>query len=343
MRVLLGAFAALALLIGGSFGAYRYAVHLVQDPAAADSRPVSVEITPGESAAEVAKDLAAQGVVRSALAFQLYLRYTGGAAELRPGRHLVRRNMTMQQVAQELTRSEARPVVTITLPEGLTAREMDARVAAAGLGAPGDYIAASRDPSISRPFLASRPPAAGLEGFLFPDTYEVQVGVGPRALIEKQLDRFGQVLTSDLQARLSQPDATRPAITVFQLVILASIVEREADRDLDRPRVCSVYFNRLKQNMPLQADATVEYALGVWKPSLTLEDLKIDSPYNTYRHRGLPPGPISNPGEAALKACVNPERTDYLYYFTDHQGITRFATTLDQFEQLKAKYGVSGN
>jgi UPF0755 protein len=120
------------------------------------------------------------------------------------------------------------------------------------------------------------------------------------------------------------------------------MVEREVNRDPDRAKVCSVLYNRLRLDMPLELDATVLYALGVWKKQITLEDLKVNSPYNTYLHKGLPPGPISSPGSAAIKACIRPETTDYVFYFTDKQGVTHFDRTLDEFERDKLRFGVSG-
>jgi UPF0755 protein len=163
-----------------------------------------------------------------------------------------------------------------------------------------------------------------------------------RDLVKRQLDQFGVVFDAQLRARAAQATPERPAQSVRDIVILASMVEREVNRDPDRALVCSVYYNRLAINQPLQVDATVLYALGEWKAALSLDDLKVNSPYNTYRRPGLPPGPIANPGAAAIKACLSPPKSDFFYYFTDPKGVTHFERTLDDFIASTRKYGVAG-
>src|SRR5438105_7709048 len=183
------------------------------------------------------------------------------------------------------------------------------------------------------------------EGYLFPDTYLVDPVVGAKGLVQAQLEQFGTVFSSDWRSQITQPTSGRPAEDIRTIVILASMVDREANNKTatDRGNVCSVYYNRLKINMTLGVDATLLYALGRLTPEPTFAELQLDSPYNTRIHAGLPPGPISNPGKAALAACINPPKTNFLFYFTDRQGTTHFETNEQDFERDKQQYGVSGS
>jgi UPF0755 protein len=209
------------------------------------------------------------------------------------------------------------------------------------------YLTAAADPSWSPKydFLASRPAGAKppLEGYLFPDTYAVDPTLGANGLIKQQLDQFGAVFSPDLRAQIAKATANRPAETIEAMVILASMVDREANRDPDRGNVCSVYYNRLAQGIPLGVDATLIYGLGRLTPEPTYAELQLNTPWNTRKHAGLPPGPISNPGKAALLACINPPKTPYLFYFTDRAGTTHFETNQADFDRDIQKYGVSGS
>jgi len=190
--------------------------------------------------------------------------------------------------------------------------------------------------------LADEPAGADLEGYLFPSTYSLNKGATAHDLVKTQLDEFGRQFSPQLRAQAAQPSAVRPAESVFNIVILASMVEREVNQPADRAKVCGLYYNRLKIGMALQVDATILYAEGVWRKSVLFEDLKFNSPYNTYLNPGLPPGPIANPGADAIKACVNPDNNNYLYYFSDSKGVTHFESNFDQFRQDQAKFGVYG-
>jgi UPF0755 protein len=299
-------------------------------------------VTTGESSAQLADDLYRKGVIRSAFVFEQYLRFSGARSRLQAGQYRLDRNMSMRQIADALQRTSTEQL-KVTIVEGYTAVKAAEAVQAAGIGTAQEYLSAEKDGSWTADFLASRPPGADLEGYLFPDTYTVDRGAGVRELIRRQLDQFGQTFNPQMRSKSATATAARPAQTIESVVIMASMVEREANKDVDRPKVCSVYYNRLEKGMRLQVDATVLYAEGVWKKQVLNSDLAYPSPYNTYLHAGLPPGPISNPGESSLRACVEPAQTDFLYYFTDRQGVTRFARTAAEFESLKGQFGVSGS
>jgi UPF0755 protein len=333
-----------ALGLGTSRG-YDWWNYNVNTPLSSASQPVVFQIAPGELPSQVSEGLYSQGLIRDQNAFGLYLRFTGAGQNFEAGSFQLNRNMTMAQIVDALAHGKTSEV-SVTIPEGFPLREQAKFVAKSGLGTAADYLAIAADPSwsASYDFLASRPATANppLEGYLFPDTYLVNPG-DMSGLIKAQLDQFGVVFNASLRALIAKRTASRPAETVESIVILASMVDREANTSADRGKVCSVYYNRLNLNMPLGVDATLLYALGRLSPEPTAPELKLNSPFNTGTHTGLPPGPISNPGSAALMACITPPRTNYLYYFTDRKGVTHFDTDYANFERDIATYGLSGS
>jgi UPF0755 protein len=319
----------------GSRG-YDWVNYQVQSPMSSRSQPVTIHIDEGESPDQIAQDLSDKGLVRNKDVFVYYMRYTGARSHLQAGDFVLDRNMSMAQITDVLQHSRPSQVA-VRLPEGFTLQQMAAEVEKDGIGKAADYLAAVNDSGWSYAVLKDRPAGASLEGFLFPDTYLLDKTAGPRDLVKKQLDRFDQVFTPDLRAQAARATAERPAESIFNIVTLASIAEREVSSDADRAMACSVYYNRLGAGMPLQVDATVLYAEG---KNSGEPDRSVQSPYNTYLHKGLPPGPISNPGLSAIQACINPQKTDFLFYFTDPKGVTHFQKTDTEFEQQQKQYGV---
>jgi UPF0755 protein len=334
---------ALLLVLGfGGNAAYGWINDQLDTPVSSKSETVSFSVTSGESAGDIAVDLKSKNLIRDVLVFEQYSRITGARSRFQAGDYVLNRNMSTRQIVDAL--QHGRPdQIAITIPEGYTAQKAAEVVASSKLGTADQYIAAVKDPKWNYDFLSGRPQGADVEGYLFPDTYSLDKSSTPADLVKAQLERFGDVFTPQMRAAAGQASGGRPAESVENIVILASLVERETNKSSDRPNACSVYYNRLKQGMPLQVDATILYALGVWKKDVTFDDLKVSSPYNTYIHAGLPPGPIANPGEAAIKACLTPAATNYLFYFTDKNGVTHFEATQDQFEADKQRYGVSGS
>ena len=345
MKRLVTALIVIAVLGFGTSRGYDWWNYNVNTPVSSHSEPVAFHIDPGEVPSQVADDLIAQGLIRDRNAFDLYLRYTGAGTTFQAGVFQLNRNMTMVQIVNALQHGKSTQV-TVTIPEGFPLREQAKYVERSGLGKGADYLTIAAEPGWSSAFdfLSSRPANARppLEGYLFPDTYLVDPG-DVRGLIKAQLTQFGTVFSPALRAQIAKPTANRPAETIESIVILASMVDREANTSSDRGDVCSVYYNRLRQNIPLGVDATLLYALGRLTPQPTFAELQLKSPYNTRKHVGLPPGPISNPGKAAIGACVNPPKTNFLYYFTDRKGVTHFETNQQDFDRDIATYGVSGS
>lgn len=318
----------------------------VNTPISSSGHSVEFHVDQGETPTQIGSDLYDLRLIRSTIAFDLYTRLTDAGPKFQYGAFVLNTNMTMAEIITAL--QHGRPdTKVVTFPEGFPLRE-DARIVdSKQIFKASDYLQAAKDPSWAAQysFLPQQPANADFpyEGYLFPDTYQVDPSAGVHGLVKQQLDQFAAVFTPDLRAQIAKPTSARPAEPLSTIVILASMVDREANTSTDRGNVCSVYYNRLAINMALGVDATLLYALGRLSPEPTAEELTLDSPYNTRTHAGLPPSPISNPGKAALQACIDPPKTNYLYYFTDRQQTTHFEATDQQFESDKQKYGVSGS
>lgn len=316
---------AVFLALGGVSAAVLGKIYL---GGAMNGEEVGFSVEEGQSVAEVAESLEREGVVKSAPAFLLYLKIKRKSLVVQAGEYKLRKRMSAAAVIAAL---EAGPVYKyrdVTFPPGFTVRQQGQRVADE-LGFDSQRFL---DALSSRVHLAGFPEARSPEGLCYPDTYRVGGGTDETALAETCLGRFAEVFSS-----LDRSGLSRLGITEYQAVIVASLIEREARVESERPLVASVIYNRLKKAMKLEIDATVLYALGYHKEKLTYADLGIDSPYNTYKYAGLPPTPIAAPGKSSLEAALAPAQTDFLYYvLTDPSGKHSFTSDPKEFERLKA-------
>jgi len=287
-------------------------------------QPVNFVVAPGESAEEIAANLVAEGVIDDRPLFLNYLRYYGLDSELEAGTFRLEPGVSIPDLALQLSQAHAQ-AVTLRFVEGWRVEEMGAYLAqttAAEIEADAFLAIASRQlPFDLSPydFLAGHPPGASLEGFLFPDTYQVPLDADAADLVAMMLRNFGERLRPAVRRGF-----TAQGLTIREGVTLASIVERETPLAEERPLVAGVFLNRLDTETLLQADPTVQYAVGYdpvggewWKSPLSQADLELDSPYNTYLYEGLPPGPIANPSLASLEAVAAPASTDYLFFVAD--------------------------
>ncbi|HZS15045.1 MAG TPA: endolytic transglycosylase MltG [Candidatus Dormibacteraeota bacterium] len=329
------AFAVVAVLavlavVGG--GLVLYGRTQLEAPSATHGAAVTVQVQSGETVDQLAADLQTRGLIRSSFWFGWFAKFKGLASQLRAGQFKLDSGMGASAIIQRLEGAPDVAVLRVTLVEGLTARQMAAKVGAAGLGITADqYMNEVDHGTFSEPFLAGRPAGASLEGFLFPDTYDVPQGTTAHQLVQMQLDDFAHRTAALLAA---PPNG----LSAYQLVVLASIVEREAQFDDDRPKVASAIFNRLSQGMALQSDATVEYGLGITGREPSADELHQDTPYNTYLHTGLTPTPISNPGLASLQAAAHPAATQFLFWVADGCGHNHYAVTAQQHDQQVAQF-----
>ena len=329
----IGALIALVVLGGGGFAGYSYYQSDLHAARRAGQPVATVVIPPGTSVAGVAKILEGQGIIGNPLFFEAYVRTHGYASGLQAGQYQVPGGLDVIQVVELLGHARGSQI-TVTIPEGYTAKQTAQVMEKAGLFSAAEYLAAVDHPQSVPDFLAGRAAGSSVEGFLFPDTYAFSPRATPADVVNAQLARFGQVVTADLRAR-----AADRKLTLYQAVVLASIVEREGKFDEDRAQIASVFYNRLAAGIPLESDITVEYAKGVPGP-ITAADKAINSPYNTYANKGLPPGPICSPGLASNTAALLPASTDYMYFLTDKQGHAHFSRTYAEHQQLAAQYGI---
>ena len=293
-----------------------------------------VEIPPGSGTAAIARRLADAGVVTDVNTFRLALWVTGQGRRLQAGEYRFDHPLSARQVAEKIGRGEVY-VHPITFREGLTIKQMAELYESRGFGPAKDFVEAAKNVALVQ---AIDPVAKDLEGYLFPDTYALPRRATADQLVARMVASFTKALTPDLIEK-----ATANGQSVRQLVTLASIVEKETGKAEERPMVAAVYANRLKIGMGLQCDPTVIYALeraGRFNGNLTREDLQFDSPYNTYRYAGLPPGPIAAPGRASLEAAADPASVPYLYFVSRNDGSHAFASTLDEHNRNVQQYQI---
>ena len=291
------------------------------------SKTVMVTIPRGASASRVARILAQQGVIRSPLGFRMQVRITGKASKLKPGAYQLDTGMTPLKIIAILSSGET-IARWVTIPEGFTVRQIAKRLASQGLVDEDRFLQLALNGGSS--FRTSFSHPASLEGYLFPDTYLVPPGGTEEDVINEMLVAFDKKVV-----RVLSSDIAGSNLSLQQIVTLASLIEREARVPKDRRLVAAVLRNRLAKGMRLQCDATVLYSLGEHKDRVLYRDLEVDSPYNTYRHAGLPPGPIASPGFACIEAALHPADADYLYYVARPDGSHIFSRTLEEHQHAK--------
>jgi UPF0755 protein len=308
----------------------------INTPISDQPTPVSFVVEVGETAVSISARLEDLGLISDATLFRRFLQYHGLDASLEAGEYQLRRNMAMREIAEALQHSRMQEVV-ITIPEGWRAEQVSDLLTDENIMDGSVFLAAVRQGvAIDHPLLADRPEGVGFEGYLFPDTYRLPAQASPEDLLTRMLDT--------MQARLPigwEGMGAAQGLTFYQVLIVASIVEREAVVPEERPTIASVYLNRLQQDMYLQADPTVQYAMGYqpdtdqwWKTPVTLEEYQgVNSPYNTYLFPGLPPGPICSPGASSILAVLQPTQTPYLFFLARGDGSHVFAETFEEHER----------
>jgi UPF0755 protein len=324
-------------------------------PTSVDNSPVRFVVEPGTPARTIGQQLLEAGLITDDLLFEAYVRVNGLASQLEAGTFILNPAMTMVEIVEILQNAEATSV-TITIPEGWRLEQQAEYLAAAGIFddpaqaemyrtqvLTGDL--AGLDPS-RYPFLQERPAGSSLEGYLFPETYEIPaVGATPADVLSRQLDVFAARVLPAYESAVASGTTT---LDLYTVLIVASIVEREAVIPAERPDIAGVYLNRLAQGIRLEADPTVQYAMGYqeatgqwWKTPVFLEEYSsVISPYNTYLNNGLPPGPIASPGLSSIEAVLNPGQHNYLYFVAtpDGTGAHIFAATFEEHAENVRRY-----
>lgn len=317
--------ALVAGLFAAAAGSLAYAIYGDRSHPVATTQIV---VDRGSTFAQVARELVDGGVIGNVTTFRILARVRGQEASVRAGAYRFAPHLTQSEVLRALVTGGAQVAAWVTIPEGFTAAQIAQRLQESGVGPA---------PGFMREFMRERlvvdgTQTANLEGFLFPSTYLVPLGASPEQAAALMTAEFLKQLPADAPAR-----ARALGVTVPQAVTVASLVEREAKSEVDRPRIAEVIYNRLRLVMPLQIDASIEYALPQHKSRLSFADLKIESPYNTYLHPGLPPTPIANPGRPSLDAALHPSKGDDLYYVYCGNGRHVFAKTLAEHQANVAR------
>ncbi|MDD2215033.1 MAG: endolytic transglycosylase MltG [Eubacteriales bacterium] len=298
-----------------------------------DSTLITVSIPNGTSTRGIGEILESKGLIIDSRLFRLKSRINGFDGKYKAGEYNLSPAMTMDEIIT-LILSGNDTTLRFTIPEGYDIRKTVAALESANLINSETFLREIETGSFSYDFLKDAPSGSNrLEGYLYPETYEVFANASERDIIVKMLDQFNKVFTEKYYKRAKELD-----MDINQVITLASIIEREAVIPEDRPIIAGVFYNRLKKGMQLQSCATVQYILGEQKPVLSVADTKLESPYNTYLITGLPPGPICSPGIQSINAALWPENTDYLYFLAKGDGAHVFSKTYEEHLINKEKY-----
>ena len=286
--------------------------------------PVEVTLPAGVTASRAGKLLAAQRVVFSGRLFRVAAKWSGTDRKLKPGTYSLRTHMPLPELLAELGSGAASLGIRVPIPEGFASWQIAERLQASGVCPAEDFIRYVR---------GGNPEKRTLEGYLFPTTYFFEPNTPADKVAAKMIAEFQARVPPEYEK--TQP---KPNLTLHQTMTLASIVEREAVLSQERPMIAAVYLNRMRLRMKLQADPTTQYALGYWKKGLTRADLANESPFNTYAHYGLPPGPICSFGLESFRAALHPAATNALYFVADNTGGHVFSATLEEQQKAKLSY-----
>ena len=319
------------LIIAGGLGA----IYLVPNTFAQDDGTQVLVIEKGQTGTEIADMLYERGLIRSTQGFKLWLYLSGTNDKLQTGHYQIPNKVTVRELISLLQEGHVESI-RVTIPEGYTVGDIAIVLEKNQIMKAKDFLAEAKT-FVPYPYMkGTRPATYPVEGFLFPSTYEIPVGATPREVIQMMADEMNRYLTPAVKKQIQAQH-----MSIHDFVTLASIVERESLFDADRPTIAGVFKKRLAHGIPMQSDATISYVLGYAKEDVTIGDTQLQSPYNTYVSKGLPPGPIANPGKKALDAVLHSEDTDYLYFVADKDGHNHFSKTYE--EHLAEVHKIYGN
>lgn len=321
------AFTIILIAAIAAFGIFTYYNSNLQ-PLAVGGKDKEVTIPKGTSTKGISVILEKQGIIKNANVFYLYGKLSEKGQKIQAGNYILSSSMSVREIMDKLASGKAKiNTVRFTIPEGYELREIADKLAEQGLVDKDKFYKAVNEADYKYDFLKDIPKDRKnrLEGYLFPDTYEVYKGAAETEIVDKMLGRFNEVLNEKYRQRAKELN-----MSVDDVVILASVIEREAKLDNERKTISAVFQNRLKKNMKLQSCATVQYILKERKPVLSYKDTEIDSPYNTYKYAGLPKGPIASVGMKSIEAALYPDKVDYLYFFAKEDGSSVFSRTYQE-------------
>lgn len=324
----------------GIVAAFGYFVYVVMFGTPTLSGPAKVEIPKGAGVSEIASKLKDANLIRSKFGFETLVWLKRAGAKLQAGEYKFESDVSLADIVRMLTAGfGANNERELTIPEGWTVDEIGTYLEKEGVGTQREFFEfVGKGASVERlassfDFLNDKPANVGLEGYLFPDTYRIFKDASTESVVRKMLENFEVKLPKEMRVGI-----VTQGKTMFDIVRMASIVEAEVPHEEDRPVIAGILWKRIDAGMALQVDSTLNYATGGKNSALTNDELKIDSPYNTYKYRGLPPTPIGNPGLSALRAAIYPRHSAYWYFLSGKDGKTYFGKTLDEHNQNRARY-----
>jgi UPF0755 protein len=326
----------LVLLFGATSIAGYYYFNSMLEPAVGIGKTaeIIVNVPKGANSDKIGNILAEQGLIKSLPVFRIYASYKGLDSRLQAGEYNLNTGMSVQVILAQLVKGET-SAYRFTIPEGFTIKQITERLEQKKYVDKAKFMDLVARGDFNYSFLNGLPEGPNrLEGYLFPDTYQISKNTTEEQIINMMLARFAKETDKIGFAE----GARKQGLTFHQAVILASIVEREAKRDEERPKVAAVFLNRLKKGWKMESCATIQYILGEPRERLYAADLKIDSPYNTYLYPGLPSGPIASPGGPSLAAAANPAAVDYMFFVVAEDGKHVFSRTLQEHNRYRAKY-----
>ncbi len=343
-RIILGLAVAVIVVWGGRSLFAAYEVRLLQAPESWPEKGAALfQIKQGQGAGAVASALEDKGLIRSSWAFRRLLGRKGWDSRLKPGMYRIEENSDSEKIGRKLV-EEGAWRIRVSIPEGLTIAQIADRIEKAGAEDDGrflptaeQFVRAATAAQVKKA-TGHKVPGKSAEGYLYPATYQLPAGSSAEEIVARLTEQFAKSFSSAYRDEIA-----KNKLSLHELVTLASVVEREAASDKERPRVAQVFLNRLEKGMKLESCATVQYALPRHKARLLYADLKIDSPYNTYIHRGLPPGPICSPGKASLLAALRPEKTEALYFVSKGDGTHVFSRTFAEHQRAISRIRGAGN
>lgn len=315
------------ILLCIAFSYYYYTAGLKAVATSERAEQKEVIIAKGSSLKTIARTLEKEKLIRNSLVFEIYSKLNKTAGKMKAGKYQLSNAMTVSEIVDKIASGKALiSTVHFTIPEGFNLEQIITRISETGVVTKEDILSALSSTAFDYDFVKQIPDREKkLEGYLFPDTYEVYKDATAEEFIGKMLQQFDTVFTDAYKNRAKELN-----MTVDQVITLASIIEREAKHEDERKTISGVFHNRLKKGMMLQSCATVQYLLKEQKEILTYKDLEIDSPYNTYKNAGLPPGPIASPGKKSIEAALYPEDVDYLYFVAKPDGSHVFTKTYNE-------------
>lgn len=306
-------------------------IYLPKNAKSSEQKIFTVE--KGQGVKEISQNLEKEGIIKNRIFFRLYALYSRNFLNLQAGDYQLSSSMNIPQIVEKIVRGDVFKI-TLTFPEGFSLKDIEQKLREAGIDGElnlANYRVGEFKNEFS--FLKNVSEEMSLEGFLFPDTYHFLFGSDTIDIIKLMLNNFDKRFTPELREEIALQKKS-----IFEIITIASLIEKEAKAKEDKELVSGILWKRLEIGMPLQADATIVYALGEKKDKISIEDTKIDSPYNTYKYKGLPKGPICNPGLESIKAAIYPKESDYLYYLSTPLGETLFSKTLEEHNIKKEKY-----